>query len=224
MVDAVCGYSLQHSGAILVSDPKSIAALYSYDPQAVPLDAEDMPRYMEVELRQIQNRLNVLCDTFMPSAVWAMNDVAGVTVIPVDPARVKLVDWSTAQQSDNLSFFAGSVDLVNGELVFDGDAGEQLTVEVSASLNVANATLPFNEEISLVLFDGVTEYPLATQFITSNLQTVVTLNGSLIIEVLGNARLSLELFMQSTQGNAAGITGTFSVRPVTFAYVERPLG
>lgn len=204
--------------------PKSVPALYNYDPQPTPLMLEDMPRYTQNELLEVSSRLNVLTETFMPNVTVALTDKTSAMAIQGIGFWDVINDYLFTGFSDFTDYIGIVWDQAAGTIGFSGTADEILTVEISANLACAVGTLPFNTEVRLRVNDTAgSAKVIGADFIGSNLQTLFNLNAQTTFDVKGNSVLQLEIEADSP-GSIPGMIGTFQVRPVTNKYLVRPGG
>lgn len=208
-----------------MADPKSIAALYNYDPRPAPLRGVDVGRYLQAELSEIGARLNVLTETFMPSVTVGLTNLSNPITFTADPVFTPLDNYDLGIASDFLSYVGLVFDPVAGTISFTGGANEFYTVEITAAITFRRDTLGFNEQVFMRVADltSAINYRFASAFIVSNLQTLFQLSGSTVIEVNGDSVLQLEV-AADIGGLCDSAIGTFAVRPVTNRYLVRPNG
>ena len=208
-----------------MADPKSIAALYNYDPRPAPLRSVDVSRYIQGELSEIGARLNVLTETFMPNTTVGLTNLSNPINFTADPVFEPLVDYDLGIASDNLSFVGLVFDPVAGTIGFTGGPNEFYTIEITAAITFRRDTLGFNEQVFMHVSDltAAIDYRFASAFIVSNLQTLFQLVGSTVIEVTGDAVLQLQV-AADIGGLCDSAIGTFAVRPITNRYLVRPNG
>ena len=188
-----------------------------YEPYAMEpgsLDNADIPRYIEQELRKIENSLAPLTANYAPNLYLELKNPAAPTGLTTTPQTItNYTGQVLTHQVDKLGI---TYDPDTGLITLNGTGDRDVILLTWVTLNLDVSSFPQNNEIIARLHQesvtqGAANYNVGSHYRADPQQTIATSSATQGIVVPNDAVLSLEIY-GSTNGAIAWLNGSFGMR------------
>jgi len=186
---------------------------YAPDPSPLSPDKQIAPiyAYLDRELKKISTVVSRLTKGFSPAIVGGM--AVAQQPLNVDTVPTRIAPWLTTAQNFAMDLVPATIDIDNGQFVFQGTPDTNIGAFFTVNLQINIADLVQNNEVRVFLTNG-TDRRLAASYFKSVPQVdFVNLNASIPVIYPNGSSIWLEI-----EADQAFITDYVS-SSFTFEYI-----
>ena len=200
-------------------DAKLQQRLRPYSMEPAPLGQEDLPRYIQQELRKIESALQPLIESYSPQAFADMkNPTAPISITTSWQDITNYTDYIISDTVDSLNI---NVNPATGRFVVNTDAGSTVAALCWVDVNLGINDLAQNNKIDLQLYNHTTGVAtlIDTAYKADVKEDFCSLVSTFTAVAVGGGEFGLQI--KATAGfDAVYITGSFGFKYLNYARVE----
>lgn len=200
-------------------DKKLLQQLQPYVMEPAPLTVDDLPRYVQQELRKIENVLLPMAEGYGPQVFVDLKNPAAPTALTTEWQDVTA--YSQEVRSQIVDALSVSVDRDTGQVQILGPGDRSFALFVWATLTLDITAFQQNEVIEARLYSSVDDRSayIGGYFKSDPKESIATFSAAQVLVIPNDTTGSMQV-RASVAGTVTPLSGSFGFRYLNFAQVR----